>query len=52
MYFYLHYHTNLSGTPQSAFLFTTYINDMPDVVNSLIKLFTDDSKLIGIIKNI
>ena len=32
-------------------LFIIFINDMPKVVHHLLKLFADDSKLIGIIKN-
>ncbi len=32
-------------------LFVVFINDMPAVVNHIIKLFADDSKLIGVIKN-
>ena len=46
----------LSGSPQGAsispLLFIFYINDMPDVVNSLIRLFADGSNLISIVKNI
>ena len=32
-------------------LFVVFINDMSVVVNHIIKLFADDSKLIGVIKN-
>lgn len=46
----------LSESPQGAsispLLFIFYINDMPDVVNSLIRLFADGSNLISIVKNI
>jgi hypothetical protein len=32
-------------------LFVVFINDMPGVVNHIIKLFADDSKLIDVIKS-
>ena len=44
----------LIGAPQEIvlgpFLFVKYINDMPEVVNNLTKLFADDTKLISAIK--
>jgi hypothetical protein len=45
----------LSGVPQGSvlgpLLFTVFINDMPKLTTHPCKLFADDSKLVGIIKN-
>jgi hypothetical protein len=44
-----------SGVPQGSvlgpLLFVIFINDMPQLTNHFCKLFADDSKLIGVIKN-
>ncbi len=36
---------------RKALLFTIFINDMPKLSSHPCKLFTDDSKLVGIINN-
>ena len=44
-----------SGIPQGSFLgpilFTIYINDLPDVVQNVAKLFADDTKLYTTVNN-
>ena len=45
----------LSGIPQGSvlglLLFLLYINDLPSVVQSYIKIFADDTKLFSAIKD-
>ena len=45
----------LSGVPQGSclgpLLFVLFINDMPNLLENVCKLFADDTKLIGTIKN-
>jgi hypothetical protein len=44
-----------SGIPQGSvlvpILFTIYINDLPDVVYNMAKIFADDIKLYAIVNN-
>ena len=44
-----------SGIPQGSvlgpILFTIYINDLPDVVQNVVKLFADDTKLYATVNN-
>jgi hypothetical protein len=35
-----------SGIPQGSVLFKIYINDLPDVVQNIAKLFADDIKIV------
>jgi hypothetical protein len=32
-------------------LFTIYINDLPDVIKNMVKLFADDTKVYATVKN-
>jgi hypothetical protein len=41
----------LQGSVLGPLLFVIFINDMPQLTNHFCKLFADDSKLIGVIKN-
>lgn len=45
-----------SGIPQGSvlgpILFTIYINDLPDVVDNIAKLFADDTKVYAVVNNI
>ena len=45
-----------SGIPQGSVLgptlFIIYINDLPDVVNNICKLFADDTKLYAVVNNL
>lgn len=45
----------ISGIPQGSVLgptlFLVYINDLPDVVSNIVKLFADDSKVYRVISN-
>jgi hypothetical protein len=38
--------TVTSGIPQGSVLFKIYINDLPDVVQNIAKLFADDIKIV------
>jgi hypothetical protein len=38
-----------SGIPQGSVLFKIYINDLPDVVQNIAKLFADDTKLYAVV---
>jgi hypothetical protein len=46
---------NISGISQwsvlGPILFTIYINDLPDVVQNVAKLFADDTKLYAAVNN-
>jgi hypothetical protein len=41
--------TVTSGIPQGSVLFKIYINDLPDVVQNIAKLFADDTKLYAVV---
>ena len=47
--------TVTSGIPQGSvlgpILFTIYINDLPDVIENMVKLFADDTKVYSTVNN-
>ena len=40
---------NPQGSVLEPILFTIYINDLPDVVQNIVKLFADDTKLYAVV---